>query len=264
MGLMMPHIVVAADDESLESRLAVNEFVPTQRWFDGTVEALHQATISSQTAGRITQVNYDIDDYVEAGAELVQFSDVEQRAAFETAQAVGEETQARLLEATADYQRAEDLYQRKLGSKRDLDAALAARDASRARAAAAQSAIESTRQQLDYTLVKAPYPGIVTARHVEVGESVTEPLRYYHNNFCNAQNLLWAMEESGVDKFVFSSTAAIFGIPEVVPITEDAAKAPINPYGDSKLAVEKMLAFHLYSIWMRWIRILISLREEAS
>jgi UDP-glucose 4-epimerase len=81
------------------------------------------------------------------------------------------------------------------------------------------------------------------AAFIEVGESVDQPLRYYHNNFCNAHNLLTAMEEVGVKKFVFSSTAAVFGIPEVFPIKEDVTKAPINPYGHSKLAVEEMCHF---------------------
>jgi UDP-glucose-4-epimerase GalE len=81
------------------------------------------------------------------------------------------------------------------------------------------------------------------AAFIEVGESVQEPLKYYHNNFCNAHTLLCAMEAAGVDKFVFSSTAAVYGIPEVVPITEDAATMPINPYGDSKLAVERMCGY---------------------
>ena len=81
------------------------------------------------------------------------------------------------------------------------------------------------------------------AAFIEVGESVDQPLRYYHNNFNNAHNLLTAMERTGVKKFVFSSTAAVYGIPETVPITEDVKKAPINPYGDSKLAVEKMCGF---------------------
>ena len=81
------------------------------------------------------------------------------------------------------------------------------------------------------------------AAFIEVGESVDQPLRYYHNNFNNAQNLLEAMEKVGVKKFVFSSTAAVYGKPETVPITEDVPKAPINPYGDSKLAVEKMCYF---------------------
>ena len=81
------------------------------------------------------------------------------------------------------------------------------------------------------------------AAFIEVGESVGQPLRYYENNFCNTHNLLTAMEQCGVNKFVFSSTAATYGIPGRVPITEDLQKAPINPYGESKWAVERMLQF---------------------
>jgi len=78
------------------------------------------------------------------------------------------------------------------------------------------------------------------AAFIEVGESVEEPLRYYHNNFSCTQNLLSAMETAGVQKFVFSSTAAVYGSPKGVPITEDSPTEPINPYGQTKLAVEKM------------------------
>lgn len=78
------------------------------------------------------------------------------------------------------------------------------------------------------------------AAFIEVGESVQEPLKYYRNNVSNTQNLLSAMEAAAVDKFVFSSSAAVYGIPQEVPITEDAPKEPINPYGRTKLAVERM------------------------
>lgn len=78
---------------------------------------------------------------------------------------------------------------------------------------------------------------------IEVSESVEFPLRYYQNNFCNTHNLLCAMEETGVQKFVFSSTAAVYGIPESVPIVEETALNPINPYGQSKLAVERLCHF---------------------
>ncbi len=78
------------------------------------------------------------------------------------------------------------------------------------------------------------------AAFIEVGESVKEPLRYYRNNVSNTQNLLSAMEKAGVKKFVFSSTAAVYGMPKQVPIKEDLHKDPINPYGDSKWAVERM------------------------
>jgi len=75
---------------------------------------------------------------------------------------------------------------------------------------------------------------------IEVGESVQVPLKYYRNNVSCTQNLLSAMEEAGVKKFVFSSTAAVYGMPKQVPIAEDAPTEPINPYGQTKLAVERM------------------------
>jgi UDP-glucose 4-epimerase len=78
------------------------------------------------------------------------------------------------------------------------------------------------------------------AAFIEVGESVEKPLKYYQNNLCAAHNLLCAMEAAGVKKFIFSSTAAVYGIPETIPITEDSPTRPINPYGQSKLAVEEM------------------------
>ena len=78
------------------------------------------------------------------------------------------------------------------------------------------------------------------AAFIEVGESVQAPLKYYHNNVYCTKNLLSAMQAVDVDKFVFSSTAAVYGIPEKVPITEDSPKLPINPYGETKLAAERM------------------------
>jgi len=78
------------------------------------------------------------------------------------------------------------------------------------------------------------------AAFIEVAESVREPLEFYRNNVSNTQNLLSAMLECGVQKFVFSSTAAVYGQPEETPITENCPTRPINPYGESKLAVERM------------------------
>ncbi len=78
---------------------------------------------------------------------------------------------------------------------------------------------------------------------IEAGESVELPLKYYHNNFCNTWNLLTAMQDAGVEKFVFSSTAAVYGIPEDIPIVEGTRKLAINPYGESKWAVERMCQF---------------------
>ena len=75
-----------------------------------------------------------------------------------------------------------------------------------------------------------------------VGESSKEPMKYYENNVIATLNLLKAMLDCGVKKFVFSSTAAVYGIPEQMPITEQTPKNPINPYGQTKLMIEKALA----------------------
>lgn len=80
------------------------------------------------------------------------------------------------------------------------------------------------------------------AAYISVGESVREPGKYWSNNTAGVLNLLDAMNQASVNKFVFSSTAAIFGEPQYVPIDEDHPKAPTSPYGQSKLAVENMLA----------------------
>lgn len=75
-----------------------------------------------------------------------------------------------------------------------------------------------------------------------VGESMVDPAKYYFNNVEGSLHLLEAMRGSGVDRIVFSSTAAVYGEPEQVPITEDSKLQPTNVYGRSKLMIEKMLA----------------------
>ncbi|MEL7237743.1 MAG: UDP-glucose 4-epimerase GalE, partial [Planctomycetota bacterium] len=75
-----------------------------------------------------------------------------------------------------------------------------------------------------------------------VGESVHEPLMYYDNNVATTINVLKCMRAAGVNKFVFSSTCAVYGDPDVVPITESESKTPVSPYGRSKWHVEEILA----------------------
>jgi len=159
--------------EPLVTAAASYELAAIERVLDGTVEAVHQATVSAQTGGRIAELNYDVDDYVETGSVLVRFTDAEQQAALRQAAAQLAEAQARSTEAVEDYRRVQNLQERGLGSQRDLDRALAARESAKARVDAGESTVAAARQRLDYTTVKAPYAGIVIQRHVELGETVT-------------------------------------------------------------------------------------------
>jgi UDP-glucose 4-epimerase len=82
------------------------------------------------------------------------------------------------------------------------------------------------------------------AANAIVGESMKNPSKYFRNNIGNGVNLLDAMIETGVNRFVFSSTCATFGLPERTPIDETAAQRPVNPYGESKLAFERILRWY--------------------
>lgn len=90
------------------------------------------------------------------------------------------------------------------------------------------------------------------AAFIEVGESTAEPIKYYRNNVSNTQNLLSAMEKTGVEKFIFSSTAAVYGMPKKVPIGEEAPKEPVNPYGQTKLAIERMCHWQMMAGKLRY------------
>lgn len=92
---------------------------------------------------------------------------------------------------------------------------------------------------------------------IEVGESVTDPLSFYENNVSGTILLLQVMVAHGVQKFIFSSTAALFGNPERSPIQEEDRCLPTNPYGDSKLVIEVLLkscdsAYGLKSVCLRY------------
>jgi UDP-glucose 4-epimerase len=80
------------------------------------------------------------------------------------------------------------------------------------------------------------------AAHIEVGESVKHPLKFYENNIANTVRLLMQMERHGPKRFIFSSTCAVFGVPDSMPITENMPRQPESPYARVKLAIEWALA----------------------
>ena len=97
-------------------------------------------------------------------------------------------------------------------------------------------------QEVEKILSEEGIEGVMHfAAYAYVGESVTDPLKYYFNNVSATLHLLQAMRNTGVNQFVFSSTCATYGVPAELPITEDLPQFPINPYGQTKLDVENVL-----------------------
>jgi len=142
------------------------------RSWDGVVEAVQQADLTAQTAGRVTVVNVDVNDRVAKGDVLVRLTAVEQQAGANTARAQLRAAEAAAAEAEANYRRFAALAGGQYVSRAHIDQARAARDSSIAARDAARAQVAQASQQTEYTVVRAPFAGVVSARRVEPGESV--------------------------------------------------------------------------------------------
>lgn len=106
------------------------------------------------------------------------------------------------------------------------------------------------------------------AANIEVGESVKDPAKFYNNNVAKTLNLLNAMHKHNVNKFIFSSSCAVYGTPQYMPLTEDHPKNPISPYGKTKLMTELMLedfckAYSLSYVALRYFNAAGALPQEG-
>ena len=151
---------------------------PTYQSFDATIEAIRRATISSETSGRISEINFDVDDYVEKGSVLVRITAAATRARLSGLEANVSEAEAQYNVALSEFNRIEGVYKRQLVSKSAFDKAEAELKAATQRLSAAKAKVKEVLEQLKYTVVKAPYSGVVAERHVELGEmaKVGQPL----------------------------------------------------------------------------------------
>jgi len=166
--LTVPAQAVFAD--ALQTAIAERVEVPRVYRLDGVIEAANQSTVSAQTSGQVTQVNFDVDDLVEAGDVIVVIEDSEQAASLASARANLASAQARQAEAEKEYARIKRVFDKQAVSQSAMDKASAARKSARAQVDSAKAALAQAEQQLGYTQVTAPYTGIVTERFVEVGE----------------------------------------------------------------------------------------------
>ena len=163
---------LAAAALDLETASVEYVTVPDEIRLEGVVEAVNQATVSAQTSGRVDEIRFDIDDFVPKGEVIVRLADVEQQARLARAKGGLQEVQARYDNAAIDLRRKQTLLEREAGSQAAVDAANAEFKASKAALAAARAQLAESAEQLDQTLIRSPYSGIVVERHVEAGELV--------------------------------------------------------------------------------------------
>ena len=162
--------VVAGRDMRLKTATVRRIEAVRERLFEGVIEAERQSTVAAQTSGRIIAIHFDVNDRVKEGALLVEIDDTQQRAALEQARAALKAAQAKLVAARQAFARISQLYRRRTAPKAQFDQAKAEYEAALAGVKQAEAALKQAEEQLSYTKVRAPYSGVVTARHVEVGE----------------------------------------------------------------------------------------------
>lgn len=145
--------------------------LPGRGW-DGVVEAVRSAALAAQTGGRVTVVNVDVNDRVRAGQVLLRITATEQQAGAASARAQLRAAEASAAEAAQTYRRFASLADGQYVSRHQLDQARAARDAANAARDAARAQLAQAAQQADYTVVRAPFDGVIAGRDVEPGETV--------------------------------------------------------------------------------------------
>lgn len=155
----------------LETAIATQQVVAREQTYDAVVEAVKQGTVSAQTSGRVQAVYFDVDDYVPKDAVIVRFRDKEQQAGMQAAQAGVKEAEARFAEAQAEFTRIKDVFEKKVVPQAAFDKATADLSAAQQRLDAAQARLMQAQEQLEHTVVRAPYSGIVVKRHIEAGET---------------------------------------------------------------------------------------------
>jgi RND family efflux transporter MFP subunit len=145
---------------------------------DATIEAIDKATLSAQTSGRVIKINFDVNDYVKEGDILLEITNKEQGAQLAAADAEVSRAQAAYNESRLTFDRYQKLFPKGAISQGQLDQAEATAKSNQQMIYAAQANLNKAKETLDYTIIKAPYSGVVTDRHVEVGETINpgEPL----------------------------------------------------------------------------------------
>lgn len=165
-------IAPAVAAETLETAAVERQTLPVEYHLDGVVEPVNEATLTAEIPGRVAEVLYDVGDVVPADAVIVRLRGTEQRAEVSKAEAQVVDARARVVEASRAYQRIESLYSQNAASQQALDQAKAGLEVSEAALRVAQAQLTKAEERAGYAVIRAPYGGIVTERHVEQGESV--------------------------------------------------------------------------------------------
>jgi RND family efflux transporter MFP subunit len=167
--LLLP--LTAGADQALKTARAEYREIPLEHRLDGVVEAVHKGTLSAQTQGQVLEILFDVDDFVEKDNLVIRLRDTEQQAMLIKAKAELSTATAHLDKAEKEQKRIAEVFKKGLISSSALDQANTSLEEAIARHKAAVAGLWQAKEQMEYTWIKAPFSGIVTQRHIEVGDT---------------------------------------------------------------------------------------------
>jgi len=204
------------------------ETTDSYRYLNGEIEAVNKATVSSQTAGRVEKIYYDIDDFVAKNSILVEFTNTEQKAQLKQAVATANAAKIAYDQAQLEYNRTKDIFAKKLIAKSQLDLSLSNKNALKAKLSAANATEISAKEQLEYTIIRAPYDGIVTNRYVEPGETVNPGTPIMEGLSLSQLRVVTYIPEKIINQIKSNPQAKIINNHHEI----EASKITIFPYAD--------------------------------
>ncbi len=219
----------ASASEMLRTQTITLDKQASERVFDGTVEAVKQATMSSQVSGQIVEINFDVNDYVSKGQVLLRIKGDQRLASLSLAQAGVEEAKAALAQASSEQSRLKQLYDKQMVTSAKMDAAIAAQLAAQARLRAAQAQVTGASDVASDNTVRAPYSGYVLERFVQLGESATPGKPIFSGMSLDELRVLVTIPQS-VHASVQERKQARVVLPDGRSVT--AANLTLFPYAD--------------------------------
>lgn len=167
---------------------------------DARVEAINKTTLAAQTSGQVTEIFFDAGDIVTSGSVLLKLKDESQQANFKSAQALLKANKAELTDARNSLKRIKEIFYKKLSSQKDLDQAKARFNIAKANTDSANAQLKSAKEELNYTIIKAPYAGIVLERFVNLGEVVSPGTPLFSGTSLNQLRIVSQIPQQDIEQ----------------------------------------------------------------
>jgi RND family efflux transporter MFP subunit len=227
----------AAEPVVLDTAPAEYRTLPREYRLDGVVEAIQRTTVSAQTQGQVQEILFDVEDFVEKDEIVARLKDTEHRARVAQASADLRSATARLEQTRDEHARIQGLFEKRNVSESAMDQATADLAGAQAELESATARLEQAQEQLEYTQIRAPYSGIVTHRHIEVGEIASPGQAVMSGISLDQLRVIVDVPQSVIQAVRQGGKARIYVGPEQVILSERLTIFPFADMGSNTFTV---------------------------